>query len=287
VTIQQAIEKAKQLRKERAEVAQPVARAAAPAASAVLPQAIAEAAPARSNFVIDFPRIDPDLAVCARNRILIGTDRDDSTASAYDAYRIVRTQLRQRSTANGWRRFAVTSAGQGEGKSTTSLNLALALAREKRESVFLLDLDLRSPSVAEYLGLTPRAEIGLFLTGEGSPADVFFSIGVEQLTIAAGTQRFDNSSELLSGPRLEELLTFIAAQDPYAWIVADLPPLLATADALVIAPKVSATVVVVSEGKTRRDELQRAAEMLTGVGAEIAGMVLNRSTHASSSYYGY
>lgn len=286
MTIQQALERAKQLHKERVSSGEPVVRPEIgsdnPAALQRSPaQPISVAVPQR----IEFPEILPDLLQCAKSRVLLNAERTGATGAAYDAYRIIRTQLRRKALASGWQRFAVTSAGAGEGKSTTAINLALALAREKRGNVFLLDLDLRSPRIVDYLGLQPPAEIGQFLTDGGSAADLFFSIGVEHLAVAAGTQRFENSSELLSGSRLEELLDFISTQDPNAWIIADLPPLLATADTLVLAPKVSATIVVVSEGKTRRDELQRTSEMLAG--SEIAGIVLNRSKQAGNSYYGY
>lgn len=287
MTIQQAIEKAKQLRKERGagQVLQARVETSREAAIDHTQTVIDQPAPPRKVPAMKFREVLPDLTCCTDHRVLINTDRTSSTAAAYDAYRIIRTQLRQKGATKGWKRFAITSAGSSEGKSTTAVNLALALAREKRENVFLLDLDLRRPSIASYLGLTPPAEIGQFLTGEGVASELFFSIGVGNLSIAAGTHAFENSSELLSNTRTTDLLSFISNQDPDAWIVVDLPPLLATADALVVAPKMSATIVVVSEGKTRRDELQRVAEMLSGV--EIAGVVLNRSKQAAGSYDKY
>lgn len=286
MTIQQALERAKQLRKERAVGSgDALVRSDASVGTYVAPQQPVPEIIPKVIQRVEFPEILPDLMECAKNRVLLNADRAAASGPAYDAYRIIRTQLRQKSIAHGWQRFAVTSAGAGEGKSTTAINLALALAREKRGHVFLLDLDLRSPSVVSYLGVNPPAEIGSFLAGQGDPGSLFFSIGVENLAISGGTQRFENSSEILSSSRLDDLFEFISSQDPGAWVIVDLPPLLATADALVLAPKVSATVVVVSEGKTRRDELERVTEMLSG--AVIAGVVLNKSKQAGNNYYGY
>ncbi|MEO7775097.1 MAG: CpsD/CapB family tyrosine-protein kinase [Steroidobacteraceae bacterium] len=296
MTIQQAIERAKELRKSREEatgravVREPVAASArterrVPPSAARVAAAQAADEAAHPAAALAFPLLSPDAATCDRNRALVAAEITPMTSIAHDAYRIMRTQLRTKAAKNGWQSFAVTSAGPGEGKSTTALNLALSLAREKRQNVFLIDLDLRSPSLASYLGVTPVTEIGSVLSGDADPQNAFFSIGVEQLAVAAGTRHFDNSSELLAGPALDELFAHIRSLDPGALTIVDLPPILATADALVIAPKVSATVLVVSEGKTRRDELQRAGEMLASL--EIAGVVLNRSTQVSSSYYGY
>ena len=64
----------------------------------------------------------------------------------------------------------------------------------------------------------------------------------------------------------------------------DLPPLLLSADALVVAPKLSAVLLVVAEGTTRRDKLDRAVELLSG--SNVAGIVLNRSRESVEDYYG-
>ena len=67
-------------------------------------------------------------------------------------------------------------------------------------------------------------------------------------------------------------------------MVEDLPPVLVSADALVVAPKLSGVLLVVAEGMTRRDQLDRAIEVLSG--AKVAGIVLNRSRESVEDYYG-
>ena len=59
-----------------------------------------------------------------------------------------------------------------------------------------------------------------------------------------------------------------------------------TDEALVVAPRMDAMFVVVSEGITRRDSLQKAVDVLSDF--TVAGIIMNRSsdvTHAG--YYGY
>ncbi|MGH9641794.1 MAG: CpsD/CapB family tyrosine-protein kinase, partial [Terriglobales bacterium] len=180
--------------------------------------------------------------------------------------------------------LAVTSAGPDDGKSVTVLNLGLAIANEKKRNVFLLDLDLRNPSLCQYLGVQPRTGIGDYLAGLGGLEDLFFAVGSENLLLAGGHTSHENSSELLGGERLSELLAHIRTLDPNALIIADLPPLLSLADAMVVVPRLSATLLVVAEGKTRRDGLARALEVLTGV--TMAGIVLNQSREAVQNYYG-
>jgi Mrp family chromosome partitioning ATPase len=186
--------------------------------------------------------------------------------------------------ANGWTRIALTSPGPGEGKSVTTLNLALSIAREKHNSVFLLDLDLRNPSICRHLGLVPNVEIFRFLTGEVGPESVFFSIGIENLSLAGGLTRIEDSSDLLTTGRLEQLIDYIRSIASHPLILIDMAPALSTADVLVVAPKVDATLLVVSQGKTRRDSLTRAVDLLAEY--SVAGVVLNRSRELISDYYG-
>jgi protein-tyrosine kinase len=232
---------------------------------------------------IEAERLIVDGDVCRENRVLVSVNRNSGPPGVYDAYRILRTRLRSRLATERWSSLAITSSSPSEGKSVTALNLSLTLALERRQNVFLLDLDLRNPSLCRYLGVTPRSGIGSCLMGETRPEDLFFTIGVDNLFIAGGDARYEHSSELLAGDRLDWLLAYIAKLDPGALVIADLPPLLSTADALVVVPKLSATLLVVAEGKTRRDMLTRAIEMLAGV--VVAGIVLNRSGDSIENYY--
>lgn len=233
---------------------------------------------------LNFPRLSLDPAVCEKNRLVLATQSGLTHARVVDSYRILRTRLRRRVIVEQSVSLGIVSAGADEGKSLTSINLALAFASEKRQNVFLIDLDLRNPSLCRYLGVSPRVEIGNCLSSTARPEDVFFTVGVDNLILAGGITSHENSSELLGGSALTELIEYIRKEDPYALIMIDLPPLLLSADALVVAPHITAMLLVVAEGVTRRDQLSRAAEALAGV--TVAGVVLNRSREAVEDYYG-
>ncbi len=281
MTILDALERAKKLGKERkaTEGGQSTRDARTPLAK------LTHAELARPRVKpADFVHIAYDPKTCEENRILVPNGLGPATPGAADAYNMLRTRLLQRVRGNGWTRIAVTSPGPGEGKSVTTLNLALSIAREMHNSVFLLDLDLRNPSICRHLGLVPNVEIFRFLTGEVGPESIFFSIGVENLSIAGGLTRIDESSDLLSTGRLEQLLDYIRSIASHPLILIDLAPALSTADVLVIAPKVDATLLVVGQGKTRRESLDRTIELLAEY--TIAGVVLNRSRELLTDYYG-
>jgi protein-tyrosine kinase len=276
----EALEKAKRIRQERTRPGPDRPNATE---TAVMPRTTAEIEPV-AMVRLQMAQLNIDLRSCEENRILGAPATDRTYSAVADAYRILRTRLWQKIESARWNSLAITSAGPAEGKSVTALNLALTMALEKKRNIFLLDLDLRNPSLCRYLGVTPKVGIGSFLAGEAEPNEILFSIGIEHLVLAGGLTSYEHSSELLGGDRLQELIAYIHKLDPRALILADLPPLLSTADALVVAPKLSATLLVVAEGVTQRDGFTRAVEVLSGV--TVAGIVLNYARESVGYYYG-
>lgn len=235
-----------------------------------------------------FPHLQPDRALAEKNRIVLPDSRLAANGHVGASYRMVRTRLLHMAHTNNWTTIAITSPEAGEGKSVTALNLALNIARDRTSSVFLIDLDMRNPSICRYLGVQPPHELVSFFASQASADGVFFSIGPENLAIAGSTSTTAFASELLAGRRLEDLITYVrgVADDPI--VIVDLPPVLLTDEALLVAPRVDATLLVVSEGKTRRDCLLRAKALLADFTS--AGVILNRSTEnlgARGYDYGY
>jgi protein-tyrosine kinase len=228
-----------------------------------------------------------DSAQCRERRLLLnGADGSDSAAIA--AYRMLRTRLLHRASANDWRVIAVTSAGANDGKTLTALNLALSMAREKSREIILLDMDMRNPSVCRTLGVHPPHDLRDYLERGGDVRHLFFTVGSDNLLIAGSMRPTQHASELLGSPRFEELLSTLrqGAVDPVVLI--DLPPVLLTDDALVVAPKVDAMLLVASEGVTGRADFTKALSILSEF--PMAGVVLNRAAETTPGYeyhYGY
>jgi protein-tyrosine kinase len=242
---------------------------------------------ARTIVKPTFRAVSVDPAVAEVHRILLphAQAREDHRAGA--AYRMLRTRLLHQLRSNHWKTLAITSPGAGEGKSLSALNLALSVARDKSVDVFLLDLDMRNPSLCAYLGVRPPRELVRYFAGEGGPADALFSIGVENLALAGSTAATEQASELIANGRLEEMIGYINSIAANPIVLIDLPPLLVTDEALLVAPRVDATLLVVSEGRTRRDSLARARQLLADF--TCAGVILNCSSEnfGADSYYGY
>jgi protein-tyrosine kinase len=203
-----------------------------------------------------------------------------------DAFRILRTQLLARLEARHGHAVAICAAGQGDGKTLIAVNLAVALVRQLNKRVVLIDLDLRRPSVHRYLGLAVSCGLTDCLLGRKRLDECLVRFGGEQLLVLPQATPVQASSELVASPAMANLVGRIRARFPDAILIYDCPPLLTTDDPLVAMGYADGCLLVVHEGKTRKAELLRAAEL---VGEErLLGTVLNnaRWSSASSYYYG-
>jgi capsular exopolysaccharide synthesis family protein len=226
-----------------------------------------------------------DSAACRERRILL-QDSNETEQSAVAAYRMLRTRLLHRARTNGWSVIAVTSAGANDGKTLTVLNLALSMSREKSRDVVLLDLDMRNPSVCRALDVHPPHDISEYLERGADPRQLFFSVGTDNLLIAGCVKPSENASELLASPRFEELIDRLKRGTVEPIILIDLPPVLLTDDALVLAPKVDAVLLVASEGTTGRANFTKALDVLAEF--PVIGVVLNRASETAPGYeYAY
>lgn len=232
-----------------------------------------------------FQRISLNNTVLEQNRVLPRI----SDQAALRAYKILRTRVLRRLEANQWRSFAVTGVTAGEGKTLTAINLAMALAQDVNTWVFLVDLDLQRPRVAQYLGMSGlNGEKGLsdYLAGEASLESIVYTPSIERLSIVPNFQPLAQSSELLGSPRMLELLRTLENEAPRRVIIFDMPPVLAADDVLAFAPQLDGVLLVVGEGATSRDSLRSAKEVLAEM--NLLGVVLNRSTERDdNAYYSY
>jgi protein-tyrosine kinase len=95
----------------------------------------------------------------------------------------------------------------------------------------------------------------------------------------------ERSSDLLASARGHMLIDELKLHCPDALIVFDLPPLLATDDALVVAPMVDALLFVVAEGGAKRDEVTAARQLVQEF--NVIGTLLNKSVEQDSRAYYY
>ena len=212
-----------------------------------------------------------DIETLETNRVVVGSQPPGPATS----YKMLRTRMLHRISANNWQSVAITSARTGAGKSLTAVNTAISLAQEQNQQVILVDLDLRRPSVADVLGIRVKYGVVDYLEGKEPIEKIVTKTSFDRLLILANHRNVDNSSEMLSSSRMKELVRVACDPRNSTIVIFDLPPLLETDDFLAFSPLADAVMLVVAEGETKQTDLHRSAEMISNL--DILGIVLNKS----------
>jgi protein-tyrosine kinase len=192
------------------------------------------------------------------------------------AFQILRAQILKTLRNKGWRSIAITSSKAGEGKSLVATNLAISMSMEFNQTVLLVDADLRRPVIADLLGIEVEHGLGDYLEKNVPLSDILVNPGMERLVVLPSKGDYANASELLSGPRMQQLAEELKTRYSDRVIVYDLPPLLVGDDALVCLPYADSVVLVVGDGQSSKDEVLQSRHLLEG--HNILGVVLNKST---------
>jgi capsular exopolysaccharide synthesis family protein len=198
-----------------------------------------------------------------------------------DIFRILRTKILQIMAQSGYKTLGITSANYGDGKTTTSLNLAVSIALDLKQTVLLVDLDLRKPNVTEYLGIQPQYGISDYFLHDIPISQCMLRPSFDRMTILPAGQPVDNSSEVLGSPKIAELARELRTRYPDRFIIYDMPPTLAQDDPIAFLPHVDAVLLVVNDGATKINELKQSLHVLAG--ANVIGTVLNTSAEKKSS----
>jgi len=223
-------------------------------------------------------RTNPELL---RERRVITGLKNDAQA---DIFRILRTAVLRKLRAGNWNALAITSPTPGAGKSLVTVNLAIALAMEVNQTVLVVDADLRNPNVGWFFGLHVEKGLLDYLREDIPLQEILINPGFERLVVLPGNGSSGHSSELLSSPKMFDLVRELKSKYESRIILFDLPPLLAADDTLLFMPNFEAALLVVEDGRNTPDEIRRSLRILEDT--ELAGVVLNKVKGSTGrSYY--
>lgn len=208
-----------------------------------------------------------------QNRIIAGFYNNPQSA----VFRMLRTQVLKKMRSNRWQTLAITSPTAGEGKTVVAANLAIAIAMELNQTVLLVDMDLRNPSISNYFGLRPSLGLREYLAGNYELSDVLMNPGIKRLVILPGLGRAEDSAELLSSPKMASLVVDIKAQYDSRMIIFDVPPILQTDDVLLSAGYFDSTLLVLEDGKNPESNITKSLQLLEG--SHLLGTVVNKAAH--------
>ena len=183
----------------------------------------------------------------------------------------------------------VTSAQPGEGKTFTALSLAMSVVADEGIQVLLVDLDVVKQESCRRLGI--RSEPGLFdlLANSTLTLQALVATDVPRLTVLPAGSDHPLAHELMAGPKMRDLLGHLSNLYRNGLVILDLPPVLASADASMLAENVGQIILVVEANRTSRASVEQTISLLNG--CKRISFVLNKVDASElidqyGSYYG-
>jgi capsular exopolysaccharide synthesis family protein len=200
-----------------------------------------------------------------------------------EAYRNIRTSILLSFSEKPPKRILLTSPNPFEGKTTTVINTAIALAQTGAQ-VVIIDTDLRKPRIHKIFDEENGVGLSNFLSGRAELESIVKGTEIPNLFYIPSGPIPPNPSELIGSNLFKSMMASL--EERFDHIVLDSPPVLGFADSIILSTFVDGIILVVLGGKTPRETLQRAKEVLQQVNAKILGVIINRvDIHRSD--YGY
>jgi receptor protein-tyrosine kinase len=201
-----------------------------------------------------------------------------------EAYRTLRTNLQFISRNGRVHVLSVTSPAVGEGKTTTAANIGVTMAQAGKR-VIVVSCDLRKPRLHRFFGLRNSIGVTSILSGQLSLVEATQRPGIDNLRVLTSGPVPPNPAELLGSEEMDALLEELRASADF--VVIDTPPVLAVADALVVAPRTDGVLIVADVQATARGAVAHVREQLEQVGSNIVGAVFNNFDPSAARYRPY
>lgn len=202
-----------------------------------------------------------------------------------NALKTLAANIRFSSVDNPVHSLCIASSIPSEGKTTVSTGLGKAFAAGGA-TVLMVECDMRRRSLANALGVHGRHGLYSVLSGHHTVQEAVVSAGTANLYFLDAEPSIPNPADLLQSKRFHELVETLAGM--YTYVIFDTPPVNTFIDASVVSSIADATILVVRQDYTHRDDVRASYTQLQQAGANVIGVVLNYAdAEVSSKYYDY
>jgi protein-tyrosine kinase len=191
-----------------------------------------------------------------------------------EQFKLLRTKILLETQERDNRTILITSALEQEGKTFISINLAITFAREVDQTVLLVDVNLKKPSVLKCFGIEQEKGLTDYLLNNEPLPTLLVRPGIEKLTILPSGLHSENSAEALRSQKMKQLVKEMKERYSDRYIFFDAPSVLNSVDAMVLSEYVDKTLFVIESGRIKPQQVSEALSRLDK--SKLLGTILNK-----------
>jgi capsular exopolysaccharide synthesis family protein len=215
---------------------------------------------------------------------------ENSRSNLAESFRATRTKLSYYINFEDKKVILVSSSVPGDGKTFFSLNIGRSYSLTGKKTI-LISADMRKPTLHKIFNLTIKKGLSNFLINMANIDEIIYNTGVENLSIIPVGPLPPNPSELLTSPKIKELLDTL--RNLYDVIIIDTPPLGLISDSELIAPFANACVFLARQDHTPKDMFEKVVTELEersafhNISIIFNGIKIPISSYSNKYGYGY
>jgi polysaccharide biosynthesis transport protein len=230
------------------------------------------------------PRFDPALKRIGDGAISLPDDRPPAIGDrlAQEAFRMLQTNLKFLRPDHKCQTIVISSALAAEGKSTVAAHLARTMAQSGHR-VLLIDANLRSPVQHTLWDLVNHTGLSDWMVAAPVASQVDVQVDVQGAAVVqpvmdkldvmtAGVVPPDATTSLESTAFRQHLAALALSYD---YVLIDAPPLLGTADAVLLSKIADGLLLVARLGVVDDRSARAVQDLLHRSGATVLGLVVN------------
>lgn len=206
--------------------------------------------------------------------------RDRPLGAIAEAARELRNEIFKACEARGHRSIVFTAGLPGSGCTSVVTNLAHAAANMQRR-VLIVDANLRRPHLHQVYGMEAGLGFAGVLRGEAEAGAAIVPVATNVDLLPAGA----NAGHAYERFGTSDVTAFLdSVRDRYDLVLFDTAPAAVAADAISLAARCDASVLVCRAFSEKRGLLTRLRHMLGDANADFLGIVVNAVKHTAGGY---
>ena len=204
-----------------------------------------------------------------------------------EMFKLLRTNLNYTNLEKKQQIVAITSSSTGEGKSVTAINLGLTISFSGKK-VVIIDMDLRKPKLAKYMGFGNDKGVTSYLTGKNTLHEIINKVEDNDFChfISSGPIP-PNPTEMIMSVKMKQLIDEI--KNEFDYIIMDSPPIGVVSDSLLLREYITNMLYIVRNKYTLKSSLHYLEEQYQNGELVNPFIIVNdiKISKGSSAYKGY